>query len=291
MHTVARSALVMHSAGDMYSLVNDVESYASFLPWCGGSRVLEHTGREMVAEVRIAFRGVSKSFTTRNRLQADEKITMTLLNGPFSELSGVWEFKPLRPDACRISLDLRFDFSSPAAGAVVGPVFRHIADSMVDSFVGRAAQIHAGPDGAQVAPDQAQAVPDEAEAVLDQAQAVPDETSQRPPATISVEVVYALPERQVVEEVQFHSSPHPATPTASTPITIEQAIRASSLPARFPEIRLGETPVGVFGAVRPLDWPLADRDRVEIYRSLRVSPSEARRRRAGIPCNPQSDEA
>ena len=247
MYTVARSALVMHSAEDMYTLVNDIESYALFLPWCGGASVREHTDREMVAEVRIAFRGVGKSFTTRNRLEPFEKITMMLVDGPFSELSGAWTFKPLRRDACRISLDLRFDFSNAVTGRVVGPVFKHIADSMVDSFVGRAAQIHGEPR----------------------------------PGTIRVEVVYALPGQQVVEEVRF--SPPAASTDSNSPVTIEQAIRASSLPARFPEINLGETPVGVFGTERPLDWPLADRDRVEIYRPLTMSPSEARRRRAGLP--------
>ncbi len=240
MYIVARSALVMHSAEDMYALVNDIDSYSRFLPWCGGSEVLVRSEREMTARVRIAFRGVSRSFTTRNRLQPPEKITMTLLDGPFSKLSGVWEFKELQADACRISLDLSFDFSNAITGRVVGPVFKHIADSLVDSFVGRAEQIHRQP----------------------------------PPGTISVEVVYALPERQMVESLQF------APPV--TPVTIEQAIRASSIPAQFPELDLTEMPVGVFGTQRPLDWQLADHDRVEIYRPLTMSPTEARRRRAEV---------
>ena len=142
MYTVARSALVRHSAGDMYSLVNDIESYSVFLPWCGASKVLKRTDREVIAQVQIEFRGIKKSFTTRNRLVPCQKILMTLVDGPFSELSGAWEFKPLRPDACRISLDLRFDFSNALVGAAVGPVFKYIADSMVDSFVRRADQIH-----------------------------------------------------------------------------------------------------------------------------------------------------
>lgn len=90
---------------------------------------------------------------------------------------------------------------------------------------------------------------------------------------INIEVVYALPEQQVVESVQFDQS-------AAKPVTIEQAIRASSILQRFPQINLTETPVGVFGVERPLDWRLADQDRVEIYRPLRMSPTEARRYRA-----------
>lgn len=235
MHTIARSALVTHSAEDMYSLVNDIESYSMFLPWCSASEVIKRSDREMVARLQIAFRGIRKSFTTRNRLTPHERVSMTLIDGPFSELSGAWAFKPLRQDACWISLDLRFDFSSAAAGRIVGPVFKHIADSLVDSFVKRAGQAHGA----------------------------------RRPGMISAEVVYALPERQVVERLQFRP-----------PVTIEQAIRASSLLRRFPQINLANTPVGIFGVERPLHWRVEDRDRVEVYRPLAMSPSEARRRRA-----------
>lgn len=142
MYIVARSALVMHSAEQMYSLVNDIESYSEFLPWCGASQILEQSEKEMTAQVLIAYRGVKKSFTTRNRLAPFEKTTMTLVDGPFSELSGEWEFKPLRADGCKISLHLQFDFSNAAVGKLVAPVFQHIANSMVQSFVQRADQIY-----------------------------------------------------------------------------------------------------------------------------------------------------
>lgn len=140
MYKVARSAWVMHSAEEMYELVNDIDSYAEFLPWCGASQVLERSAQEMVAQVQVAFRGIKKSFTTRNRLTPFETITMSLVDGPFSELCGVWEFKALRADACKISLNLRFDFANAAADKIVGPIFKHIADSMVESFVQRAAR-------------------------------------------------------------------------------------------------------------------------------------------------------
>lgn len=148
MYSVARSALVMHSAEDMFALVNDIESYSAFLPWCGASEVQQRTplpqGEEVIARVQIAFRGVNQSFTTRNCLTPWEQTVMTLVDGPFSELSGTWSFKPLRQDACRIALDLRFAFASSLVGGVVGPVFKHIADSMVGSFVQRADQIYGG---------------------------------------------------------------------------------------------------------------------------------------------------
>ncbi len=252
MYKVARSALVMHSAEDMYSLVFDINAYSLFLPWCSDSQVLAQSEREMTARVAINYRGVRKSFTTRNHLKPGISITMTLVDGPFNKLSGVWDFKALRTDACRISLDMSFDFSVAVVGQIVGPVFQHIADSMVDSFVRRAQEIYPAAQHAQSQHMQAD--------------------------TIRVEVVYALPERQLSEHVQFNQPDASGIPNA--PVTIEQAIRASSLLEQFPDINLANTPVGVFGTERPLDWQLEDNDRVEIYRPLTMHPTEARRLRA-----------
>jgi len=132
----------MHSAGQMFALVNDIDRYQEFLPWCGGSRVISHDQDEMMASVEIAFKGVRKTFTTRNTLTTDARIDMNLVDGPFSELSGAWEFKPISDEACRISLALGFGFSNKIVGSVIGPVFRMIADSMVDSFCKRADEIY-----------------------------------------------------------------------------------------------------------------------------------------------------
>lgn len=142
MYTVERSALVMHSARKMFILVNDVDRYYEFLPWCGGSEAISRTDEEVVASIKIAFKGVEKSFTTRNQLIGMRKTLLTLVDGPFSELSGTWEFIQLEENASKIKLNLQFDFSSRLLGAVVGPVFKIIANSMVDSFVRRADEIY-----------------------------------------------------------------------------------------------------------------------------------------------------
>ena len=142
MYKINRSALVPYSAQQMYELVNDVDNYKNFLPWCGGSRTLEKTDDSSLASVDIAFKGVHKSFTTSNQLAPDESIAMQMVDGPFSTLQGRWNFKPLDENACKISLDLDFDFSNRVVGAVIGPVFKLIADSMLDSFVKRAVELY-----------------------------------------------------------------------------------------------------------------------------------------------------
>ena len=132
----------MHSARKMFDLVNDVESYSTFLPWCGGSEEISRNENEVVASVTIAFKGINKTFTTRNELVGHEKTVLSLVDGPFSELSGYWQFTELDENASKVALSLEFDFSNKMVGTVVGPIFKIIADSMVDSFCKRADQIY-----------------------------------------------------------------------------------------------------------------------------------------------------
>lgn len=142
MYKVERSALVGHSAQQMFELVNDVDRYEEFLPWCGGSRVLERDESSYVASVDIAFKGIRKSFTTRNSATPGERIDVDLVDGPFRKLTGHWAFKDLGDEGSRIGLELEFDFAGGLIGRVLGPVFKIIADSMVDSFTREADKVY-----------------------------------------------------------------------------------------------------------------------------------------------------
>ena len=144
MYQINRSALVPYSDQKMYELINDVDDYKNFLPWCGGSRTIEKTENSSLASVDIAFKGVHKTFSTKNRLSPPASIEMEMVDGPFSMLKGRWSFKALDENACKIKLDLDFDFSNRIVGAVIGPVFKIIADSMIDSFTRRADELYGG---------------------------------------------------------------------------------------------------------------------------------------------------
>ena len=138
MYKIERSALIPFSVEQMYQLVNDVDSYQAFLPWCGGSEVLESGEDTMLASVTIDFKGVRKTFTTRNHLSPYSEVRLEMVDGPFSELAGYWRFQALDAQSSKIILELNFDFSNRLAGAVIGPVFKLIANSMVASFCAEA---------------------------------------------------------------------------------------------------------------------------------------------------------
>lgn len=135
---VNKSALVPFSAAQMYKLVEDVDAYQDFLPWCGHSEVLSSDNNIVVGKVTITKGGVNKSFTTENHQEENKAIEVRLVDGPFKKLEGFWRFEELKENACKVSLDLEYEFSSKLLGLVVGPVFNQVANTMVDSFVKQA---------------------------------------------------------------------------------------------------------------------------------------------------------
>ncbi|WP_045224758.1 type II toxin-antitoxin system RatA family toxin [Methyloterricola oryzae] len=142
MTTVQRSALVRFPAHLMFDLVDDIPSYPKFLPWCTGSRILRHSGNVVDAELDIARAGFQKSFATRNTITAPREIRLSLLNGPFSHLEGVWTFTELRADASKIALDLEFEMNGKLANLAFGAIFNQICNTMVSAFSERAKAIY-----------------------------------------------------------------------------------------------------------------------------------------------------
>ena len=125
----------------MYALVDDIESYPRFLPWCVAARVEERTPSSVRATLTIGMRGLRTSFTTLNEYRAAEAIDMRLVQGPFRRFAGAWRFKPLSDKACSIEFSLEYELSGPLA-RMLAPLLDRIADTMVDAFTRRAAELH-----------------------------------------------------------------------------------------------------------------------------------------------------
>jgi ribosome-associated toxin RatA of RatAB toxin-antitoxin module len=142
MTIVKRSRTVNYSCEQMYTLVNEVEHYAQFLPYCTESKVHHRNDDEVQATLIIGAAGMSKSFTTRNLLQANKMIEIRLIDGPFSHLEGFWRFDEETNGGCRISFDLEFEFAGKLFSMFLGPVFDQVTDKMVDAFCDRAEDVY-----------------------------------------------------------------------------------------------------------------------------------------------------
>lgn len=142
MSSIHRSAIVPYNDHEMYVLVADVASYPKFLPWCGGARILKQQGDMVEAAVTIAYRGVNKTFSTRNLLQPDKMVEIRLIEGPFRHLQGYWRFTSLEAYASKIELDLEFEVANRLLSVVLTPVFSGIANQLVDAFHRRAVDLY-----------------------------------------------------------------------------------------------------------------------------------------------------
>lgn len=142
MNVIKRTATVGYTPQQMFELVNRIEDYPCFLPWCHASQVLQRKDAEVEAVLEIVWSGIHKRFATRNYLRPYQCIEITLLQGPFRHLEGRWIFTAVGEHGCRVDLELEFDLAGRWVDRLFQPVFQHIANSLVDLFVKRAVEIY-----------------------------------------------------------------------------------------------------------------------------------------------------
>lgn len=141
MRRVDRSALVPYSAGEMFMLVDDVEAYPEFLPWCNDAEVLSRDDDVIEAKLELHKGGVSNHFTTRNTRREFESIDIALVGGPFRHLQGGWKFSEIGEQGCKVSLKLEFEFESMFVDLMFGAYFEETCNSLVDAFTRRAKDV------------------------------------------------------------------------------------------------------------------------------------------------------
>jgi ribosome-associated toxin RatA of RatAB toxin-antitoxin module len=142
MTVINKSAIVPYTPAQMYDLVNDIDQYSQFVPYCVNSQVIERNADEIHASLTFAGAGIHKSFSTLNRLQPHKMVEMRLVNGPFKSLEGFWSFESMDTQLCRVTLNLEFEFATGMLKVLFGPVFTQVAALLVEAFHDRAKQVY-----------------------------------------------------------------------------------------------------------------------------------------------------
>ena len=135
MHRVRKNAIVFHSKNKMFRLVDLIENYPKFLPWCGSTKIIERNNNKTIASIEINYKGIKQTFTTENTKKINDKMIIKLINGPFKSLSGEWLFKELEKDSCQIELKLEYQFNNIILEKLISPVFNMIANTFIDEFI------------------------------------------------------------------------------------------------------------------------------------------------------------
>ena len=142
MTSIKRSALVEHSAEEMFDLVNDIEQYPKFMTGCTSARVIESSDTELLGELSLGKAGISQRFVTRNSLNRPHCIIMNLEEGNFSSFDARWDFKVLGDKACKVSLVMEFEFDSSLMNFALEKLFASVANNLVDAIVNRSHQVY-----------------------------------------------------------------------------------------------------------------------------------------------------
>ncbi len=142
MTEINRTVLVAFTPDQMFALVDAVEQYPEFLPWCSATTLIHRDPETTRATIFINYHGIRQSFTTDNMKRAPTEMLVRLVEGPFRSLAGSWRFSDLAGRGCKVELNLRYDFASRVLDKLIGPVFHHIAGTLVDAFVKRAGQVY-----------------------------------------------------------------------------------------------------------------------------------------------------
>jgi len=138
MITIKKHAFVFQSREKMFTLVDQVENYPNFLPWCGKAEVIERTEKITEAKILINYHNVKQSFTTRNVKIFPSNMSIKLINGPFKTLKGEWNFIEIEKDTCKIEFELQYEFSNYILDKLISQVFKMIANTFIDNFIAEA---------------------------------------------------------------------------------------------------------------------------------------------------------
>jgi len=142
MTRIDRSALVNFSAQQMFDLVNDIESYPHFMQGCTAARIISVSEQELVGELTLSKAGIRQTFTTRNTLEPGRRMNMELVEGAFSAFRATWHFNPLTESACKVSLEMEFEFTSGLMNFAMEKLFSSSANNLVDALVQRARLVY-----------------------------------------------------------------------------------------------------------------------------------------------------
>lgn len=142
MTEISKTTVVPYTPEEMYVLVNDIESYPAFLPWCTAAKILTQQEESLTATLSLALGKIKQSFTTENTMKEGSRIEIQLIEGPFKYLSGYWKFNREDEQSCHIQLHMNFEFKNKIVKHTLGKAFYKVMDSLVESFVQRAQQVY-----------------------------------------------------------------------------------------------------------------------------------------------------
>lgn len=134
MPKISQSTLMPYSQEALFNLINQVDNYPEFMPFCTKASIKEQSEDHLLASVTLQKGPLQETFTTRNDLIPYEKMVLHLVDGPFKHLEGTWTFEDKSNGTTLVSLNLDYDFNSFLVATVFGALFKKAANDLIQSF-------------------------------------------------------------------------------------------------------------------------------------------------------------
>ncbi len=125
----------------IFNLINNVENYPSFLPWCTKTEVTKESDNINIGKIFISKSFIKWNFSTKNLIDMNKSITLSLIDGPFEQLNGKWSFKSIDKYNTYVSLEINYKFKNSLIEISIEPIFSSIMNSILKSFIDQAFKI------------------------------------------------------------------------------------------------------------------------------------------------------
>lgn len=126
----------------MLALVENAGAYPEFVPYVHHVDVRSNTSEALEAEVVVKWKGLKKSFVTKNTKPDNDSLNMSLIAGPFKHLEGCWQIERLADQGCKVILEVHYQFKSAILGAMFSKVLTNASDEIIKAFSRRAKELY-----------------------------------------------------------------------------------------------------------------------------------------------------
>jgi coenzyme Q-binding protein COQ10 len=132
----------------MFDLVADMQKYPEFVPLCTSLRIKSRTDKApgvsvVVAAMTVAYKLIQQTFVTRDTLDKPNlKIIVEYLDGPFSRLRNIWNFRPIGENTCEVEFYIDYEFKSRVLAVLMGAMFDTAFRRFAAAFEQRADKIY-----------------------------------------------------------------------------------------------------------------------------------------------------
>lgn len=130
---INKQQIVAATREEVLNVINDIEHYPQFLPWCSEAKIVDQDDDTITAQLTVAYKGFNETFTTRNTT-TEEGVRMQLVNGPFKYLQGAWQLTPISDCQTLVDLTIDYEFKNKASAILLSPAFKKMGDIMVTRF-------------------------------------------------------------------------------------------------------------------------------------------------------------